>query len=120
MDQAYKSGILIIAAAGNEGYSNEGSITYPARYKSVIAVGSINENELRDYNSSVGQELELVAPGVGIYSTLVNVYGYNTGTSMAAPHVAGVAALYLEENPQLNNKKGKKLLNTTAKPLGDP
>nr|MBC8218661.1 PKD domain-containing protein [Planctomycetota bacterium] len=87
----YNAGILLVAAAGND-YG--GPVIYPAAYDSVIAVSATDsDNNLADF-SNVGAEIELAAPGVSIFSTYPNG-GYATagGTSMACPHVAGVAAL---------------------------
>jgi len=84
-------GCLLVAASGN--YGGE-QIAYPAAYGKVIAVGATDSNDQRWSGSNYGNKLELVAPGVGIHSTIRN-NGYSdmTGTSMAAPHVSGVAAL---------------------------
>lgn len=94
LQMAYDNNILIFAAAGNGGKSDNDTILYPAKYKQVVAVGAIDKNEERAEFSSIGPELELVAPGVDIESTLSNgSYGNKSGTSMAAPHATGVAAL---------------------------
>lgn len=88
-DSAYEAGLLLVAAAGN----NATTISYPARYDSVIAVGATKSDNTRAEFSGTGQELELVAPGVYIYSTYLNGYYIMSGTSMACPHVTGTAAL---------------------------
>lgn len=116
LDKAYNSGILLFAAAGNQ----NNTITYPAAYPSVIAVGSVDQNNIRASSSGTGSKLELMAPGVGILSTLLNQdIGMMSGTSMASPHAAGVAALVLEAKPSLSAVEVRLLLQQTAVPLGN-
>lgn len=97
VDAAYAAGVIIVAAAGNDGDTDPDSdVDYPAAYDSVIAVAATDSNDNRASWSSDGPEVELSAPGVSIRSTWKDD-GYNTisGTSMASPHVAGTAALIL-------------------------
>ena len=123
-DAAYKAGILVVAAAGNDGTSSGDTecIGYPAKYSSVIAVGSITSSNVRSYFSSTGSTLEIMAPGSNIYSTTYNgSYGTMSGTSMACPHVAGVAALVWSAKPSLTNVQLRNALNETANDLwNDP
>ncbi|OLN24140.1 hypothetical protein BTO30_01635 [Domibacillus antri] len=126
LQQAYDSGILIIAAAGNIGEpakSGSSTVQYPAKYESVIAVSSIDSSKKMDPGSSIGKEVELAAPGVNIYSTYptsIQSSGYYhlTGTSMAAPYVTGMAALYMEKYPEMTNVQIRKLLQRNALDLG--
>jgi subtilisin len=114
---AYNAGILVVAAAGNEGNNGGKSecIGYPARYASVMAVGSITSNNTRSSFSSTGSTLEIMAPGSSILSTTYNGgYGTMSGTSMACPHVAGVAALVWSAKPTMTNVQLRNVLNTTA------
>lgn len=115
IDNAYNEGMLLVAAAGNSGYDRKGTIGYPAKYDSVIAVGAVDQQNNRASFSSVGRELELMAPGVNIHSTVSGGEhdSYN-GTSMATPHVAGVAALVWEANAGITNIQVRNLLNETA------
>ena len=87
-----KGGVTLIAAAGNSG----GAVGFPGGYPEAIAVAASDSNDrLADF-SSRGPEVAVIAPGVDVYSLSKNG-GYETmsGTSMATPHVAGLAALYV-------------------------
>ncbi|VVB85971.1 Halolysin [uncultured archaeon] len=114
----YTKGSLLVAISGNDGIQQ---IAYPAALDTVIAVGATDSNDQRWSNSNYGSELELVAPGVEINSTIRNnQYANETGTSMAAPHVSGVAALIWSQNPALSNNEVRQILTNTADDLGSP
>ncbi len=120
---AYDAGVLLIAASGNNGANN---ILYPAAYPTVVAVGATAVGDTLWESSNYGSQQELVAPGAGIVSILPygNIFYGETlrvsGTSMAAPHVAGVAALVKAHNPSMTNTEIRTLLQETAEDLGDP
>lgn len=125
IQKAYNQGILIVAAAGNKRHptGKENNVQFPGKYPEVIAVSSLGKNNDIIATSSVGSEVELTAPGGAIYSTkpiLQNSYGTMSGTSMAAPFATGVAALYMEKYPALDNVEIRELLQMNAKDLGVP
>ncbi|PYZ91712.1 peptidase S8 [Salipaludibacillus keqinensis] len=120
-DLAYDEGVLVVAAAGNSGNrgGNNDTVGYPANYDSVIAVAAIDENNNRASFSSSGPAVEISAPGVSVLSTIPgNDYAAFNGTSMASPHVAGVAAQVWQAKPELSNEELRDLLNETAQSLG--
>jgi len=117
MDAAYNAGVLLVAAAGND-YG--GPVSFPAAYDSVIAVSATDSNNQLAAFSNVGPKIELAAPGVNVFSTWNDgLYKTISGTSMATPHVSGVAALAIEANPGLDVVGIRTLLQTTANDLGE-
>lgn len=114
---AHKNGLVIVAAAGNEGVSQS---YYPASYANVISVGSTTSKEVRSSFSNYGGHIDIVAPGSSIYSTLPDGnYGTMSGTSMASPIVSGVVALVMAVEPALTNMEIENRLYTTADDLGN-
>lgn len=95
-------GHLFIAAAGNNGLNNDRRPHYPSSYNldNIIAVAAIDSSDLKASWSNYGAtSVDLGAPGVSIYSTIPGGYDYYNGTSMATPHVTGVAALLYGLHP---------------------
>jgi hypothetical protein len=125
-----KDGILSIAAAGNNGYS---SYSYPGSYDHVLAVGAIDRLRIVAPFSQYNDRVDLVAPGVNVWSTLPTNYkcylctqyassGYVSldGTSQATPHVSAVAALLWSFNSSLDVLYIQNALLASALDLGDP
>jgi len=119
---AWEKGCILVAASGNN-YAS--SVSYPAAYDTVIAVGSVGKTGERSSFSNYGAKLELMAPGESILSTNISRstasglnYCLKTGTSMACPHVSGVAALVLSRYPGMTNQDVRERLIETADDLG--
>ncbi len=116
---AASKGALLVAAAGND--RCDGCIGYPAAYPEVIAVTGTQEHMDPWPGSSTGPEAELAAPAHDIGSLSADHddgYASASGTSAAAPHVAGVAALILSVRPELSAESLRALMNETARDLG--
>ena len=129
------AGVLHIAAAGNSGNlpGRGDNVIYPAKYASVVAVAAVDKNNLRASWSSTGADVEISAPGVSVLSTWNDNISYldpqpylldgdyykeGSGTSMASPHVAGVAALLMAANPVYTAEQVRQRMNETAFDLG--
>ena len=111
---AYDHDVFIATAAGNYHYNNDAVDMYPANYPipSQITVAATTDwDSLASFSDYGGNSVHLAAPGVGIFSTVPgNSYVYMSGTSMASPFVAGLAALAKREAPQLNGYQIKNLI----------
>jgi subtilisin family serine protease len=125
-------GVLVVAAMGND---NTSKPMYPAALPGVFAVGAIDSSDQRwvhptraNVGSNTGSHIQLVAPGAAIYNTYfdypnsASTYAYLTGTSMATPHVAGVAAMLLSADPTKSAADLKSALTASARalPVTDP
>lgn len=115
VNYAFDRGAVIVAAAGNDG----GAVGYPARHERVVAVAATDNQDGLATFSNRGPEVDVAAPGVAILSTVPGG-GYQTfsGTSMAAPHAAGVAGLILARNGALTSAQVMAVLREGADDLG--
>jgi hypothetical protein len=114
VNQVADAGLTVVVAAGNGGRG----VASPGCASGVIAVGAVDSGDSVPYWSGRGPALDIVAPGVSIYSTVRGGgAGRMSGTSMAAPHLAGVVALLLQANPGLTTSDIKSALYDTATPV---
>ncbi len=116
MQEFESQGILMVAAAGNDGNSNK---SYPASYDSVMSVAALGMEGNRAGYSQYNNKVEIAAPGTRIFSTRPNDnYTKLSGTSMATPHVAGGAALIWSFFPQCTSSDVRNALTATAMDKG--
>lgn len=114
------SSMLFITAAGNSGNNNNSTPIYPASFRlpNLISVAFVDASGQLSVNSNYGlSTVDLAAPGQDIYSTTVGGYGYSSGSSMAAPHVAGLAAMIYAYRDDIYAAQVKELIINTIKPL---
>lgn len=119
VQSAYSAGILLVAATGN----TNGSVYYPAKYSQVMAVAATTHLDRHAWYSNRGPEVDIAAPGglseAPIYSTYpiqksASRYGWLYGTSMAAAHVSGLAALIWSVDPTLSRDQVWQIIEDTA------
>ncbi len=115
---AHEHGCVLVASAGNSGTD---AVHYPSGYEETISVGSTTSTDALASYSNFGPVLDVVAPGSGILSTFIGgSYGTNSGTSMAAPHVSGLAALVRSLHPEFRNEEVRAAIRAGAIDLGVP
>jgi subtilase family protein len=117
MKNAHDKGVVLVAAAGNLGPKSPP--LYPAADPNVIAVTAIDQNDRLFASANQGPHIAVAAPGVDILEPAPNAgYQVTTGTSVAAAHVSGIAALLIERNPSLDPDAIHEILTSSAKTLG--
>lgn len=123
VNYAWNKGAVVVAAAGN---SNNSSKTYPGAYDNAMAVWASDQNDAKASFSSYGRWVDIGAPGVSILSTIPFIkdtkdgsqdsYYLGSGTSMATPHVAGLAGLIISQNPGWSASQVRNKIESTADP----
>lgn len=120
IDDTEKAGLLFVAAAGNDGSDNDRFPTYPASFDSanIVSVAALdNRGELAYFSNFGRTSVDIAAPGVNVLSTTPTGLEVYSGTSMATPHVSGVAALLLSQHPDWDYRKLKERLLDSARPI---
>jgi subtilisin family serine protease len=121
VNYALSRGVIIVAGSGNDGTNTADGAkeTYPAAYPGVIAVGAVRRDLTRADFSNAGDFVDVVAPGKHVLAADPgNTLSWYDGTSFSTPHVSGVVALMLAENPHLSRARVTRILRTTARDLG--
>ncbi|HJX50831.1 MAG TPA: S8 family serine peptidase [Candidatus Nanoarchaeia archaeon] len=123
INSAIANNIIIVVSSGNIDLSN--GISFPSCSPNATSVGASDKNDNVWDDSNTGENLDLLAPGVNIQSTVLGSnFGGKDGTSMAAPHVSGTAALmyqnYKLKNQSITPKQIEDKLKTTGKSITDP
>jgi subtilisin family serine protease len=119
VNYAVTHGVVVVAAAGNGGPG--GNPRYPAALPETVAVGALGQNgDVASY-STTGSYVDVTAPGSNIYSTKIpSVWGMNSGTSMASPHVAALIALIIDARGAISPANMLRRLTSTATDAGPP
>jgi thermitase len=117
VDEAWSKGALVVAAAGNDGAE---ILFYPAAYAKAMAIAATNDQDRRACLSNYGQDfISVAAPGEAIETAIPNQgYGTYSGTSLAAPHVSGLAGLLFSHEPSLSHADARARIESTAEDLG--
>ena len=119
VDRAYQNGMVLVAAAGNEGPN--AAPVFPAGYPAVIAVTAVDASLQPYRDANRGDYIDLAAPGVDVWSARGGEGGrYNTGTSFAAPFVSAAAALAFNGRPDTGPTDIRQSLREIARDLGSP
>lgn len=120
VERSNEARTLFVVAAGNESNNNDQSPSYPANYEvpNVISVAAIdNKGAIAKFSNYGKKSVHIAAPGVNIFSTTTKGYESWSGTSMATPHVSGVAGLMMAQYPDMDVLKIKEIILGTARSL---
>jgi thermitase len=123
IERSHQAGAVFVAAAGNDGESNDEYEHFPSNYEvpNVISVAAIdNKGRMANFTNWGKKTVHVAAPGVNIFSSLPNSnYASWSGTSMATPHVSGIAALVMSHDVKLSNVDVKNRIMATVRPYGE-
>jgi subtilisin family serine protease len=112
---AVNTNIVVVFAAGNANTNMDVKPEFPGVYPEVISVTSVDNRDRKPWLSNFGSTVDVAAPGENIFSTLPGGgHGFDSGTSMAAPHVAGLAALIWSVDSSLTNQQVRHVIETTC------
>lgn len=115
--RAESSGVLVVGIAGN----NSSHVRYFGNWREILTVGAVNKNKRRAYFSNYGSSVDIMAPGQNVLSYRPGgATATSSGTSFAAPHVAGTAALILSQNPNMSLNRLKNVLKDSARDIASP
>lgn len=119
INYAHDNGVLLVGATGNNNSCGFGIVCFPAKAANVLGVGATDNRDVIGTFSNFGPEIDVCAPGKDIWSTWINgSYAYSYGTSMATPHVSGLAALVKSYVPELTNDQIAEIILNTAEDRG--
>ena len=112
---AVANNVLVVFAAGNANRNTDDNPQFPGVYPEVVSVAALDQRDRRANFSNFGRNVDVAAPGVNIWSTTRNSnHGFLDGTSMASPHVAGLAALVWSRNRCLSNQQVRQIIEDSC------
>jgi len=115
IQNAVSSNVIVVSTAGNKNRSTDNIPHYPSCYPEVIAVAALRSDNVKEKDSNYGTTVDVAAPGDHVWSSwLKNGHRFQSGTSSAAPHVAGVAALVWSRDFNLTNQQVRAIIESTC------
>jgi subtilisin family serine protease len=115
IQNAVSSNVIVVSTAGNNNRSTDNIPHYPSSYPEVIAVAALRSDNVKEKDSNYGTTVDVAAPGDHVWSSwLKNGHRFQSGTSTAAPHVTGVAALVWSRDFHLTNQQVRNIIESTC------